>query len=124
MNTITDEIESKKNESPERIALQNEAQALAELIVSLPDIPEMLRAQIDLTDDTIIEKYLGDIHLKVQDLIERTFNVNNYNGTLSKDRALTNFTRICDLKEIRFFNPFNLFILRTKNYNSLLRNRF
>jgi hypothetical protein len=116
--------ESLLNESPERNELQKAAEILADLIVALPDIPINKRESIDFTNEDIINKYLSGLHLKVQDLVNRTWDINNHTGTLSKDRALSNFIKICSDKGMSFFNPFNLLILKTINYNTLLRGRF
>lgn len=117
------ELESFWNEKPERRQLQKEAEELAAVIAALPDLDKKVITTIDFLDESVIEFYLGDLHIKVQTLIERAFKLSNHNGTLSKSQCLNNFVLICTRTGMGTLNPFNCFILRTHNYDKLLRGR-
>ena len=106
-------------ETSEQISLNSEAMELAREIGNLPDVTSYIH-QVRFKDEKIWSYYLGDIPLRLQIIIEQAFQLGSADAALTKRRTLYNFTAMCAHFGMRFLNPFNLFLLETRNYDKLL----
>lgn len=110
------------NHSPQHNVLNNEALKLISEIVKLPDVPPLERQNFD--SEPVWHKHLQDIPYRVQLIIQSALTLNNRSGNLSKANILDNFLKMCGTNGMSFSNPFNLFTMRTKNYDGLLIGMF
>ena len=110
------------NHSPKHNALNNEALMLISEIVKLPDVPPLEHQIFD--SEPVWHKHLRDIPHRVQLIIQSAHALNNRSGNLSKANILDNFLKMCGANGMSFTNPFNLFTMRTKNYDGLLKGIF